>query len=177
MMIESESARLLLWVMAETGGDTMHIVSVDANVDPAWQHLDEAAVIVLIEHLEHRRLVTTYRTFASGVACRITSAGVAEASRLARRRDHPRYRFDFAADSLVAAAMEDYPRARVSLATFVGTRHMWLYDYVLEIDEVLRAVAYLEENQIAAVERGPSQAQAITLTPSASSADVKNQYL
>ncbi|MFD7980856.1 hypothetical protein [Streptomyces sp. NPDC059071] len=164
MRIDSESARLLLWVSARAGRDSLHIVGVDAQADPDWQHVSETDVITLIEQLQHRGLVTTQGCFASGTACRITPAGVAEADRLAKERDSPRHRFDFAADALIAAAMDDYPRGRVELGTFVGTWRMWFYDYVLDLDEVVRAVNYLEDNQLVTVERGASQPQAITLT-------------
>ncbi|MFF5917288.1 hypothetical protein ACFY8C_02915 [Streptomyces flavochromogenes] len=165
MTIEDESARLLLWVNARTGGDSGHIVDLDAKTDPDWQHLSDADVIMLIEQLEHGGLVTTRGAFASGTACRITPVGVAESDRLVRERDSPRGRFDFAANSLVAAAMEDYPQVRVELGTFVGTRRMWFYDSVLDLDEVLRAVRYLEDNQLAIVEGWPAQPRAIILTP------------
>ncbi|HEY9373083.1 hypothetical protein [Streptomyces sp.] len=164
MTTENDAARLLLWINAQSEGDILCAVSAADRYDAEWYHFSEARVIMLIEHLANRGLVDNRGTSASGLECRITPAGVIEAERLSDVRDNPRRRFDFAADALVAAAMELYPRARVELGTFVGTRHMWFYDRVLELDEVQRAVDHLEKAGLAMVERSPVQAQAVTLT-------------
>ncbi|MFF3460470.1 hypothetical protein ACFYXH_40570 [Streptomyces sp. NPDC002730] len=164
MTIENDAARLLLWLNKQTRGDTYLIVDVDVEDEPEVQDISEERAITLIEHLRNRGWVITHNTFASGTTCRITSSGVAAAERFAQERDDPRRKFDFAADSLIAAAMKFYPAARIELMTFVGTKHMWFYDYVLELDEVQRAADYLEEKRLATVERRDSQAQAIILT-------------
>ncbi|NUK50126.1 hypothetical protein HRW14_07405 [Streptomyces lunaelactis] len=163
MTIETEAARLLLTLNIRTGGDTMYIWN--AAGDPDWRHVDDERIATLIEYLNERRLADNYRTFASGTACRITAAGVAQAEKYAEERDDPRRRFDFAADSLIRAAMKEYPRTRIELGTFVGTEHMWFYDRVLELAEVQRAVDFLEQKSLVSVERSAVQALAISLTP------------
>ncbi|MFD7961342.1 hypothetical protein ACFV5J_11125 [Streptomyces zaomyceticus] len=161
----AEASRLLLWLNAQTAGDIDVIVDVDVEGEPDWQHVSEPQVVALLQDLQHRGLVNTHRTFASGTATRITPAGIAAAERYAQERDSPARRFDYAANWLVSAAMDNYPSTRVKVSALVGSRRMWFYDRVLELDEVDRAITYLEQNSLASVERTAAQAVTFSLTP------------
>lgn len=165
MSIADESTRFLLWLNMKTGGDTMHLVEVNVSSDPDWQHISENRVITIIEHLGNRGLVNNHMAMASGTSTRITAAGVAAAERYASERDNPALRFEFAANALVQAAMDNYPTTRVDLLTFVASTRAWFYDSVLELEEVERGVTYLEESGMVSAERTAAHAVAFSLTP------------
>ncbi|WP_371605029.1 hypothetical protein OG345_42180 (plasmid) [Streptomyces sp. NBC_01220] len=162
MTMDMDSARLLLGLNDKAGGD------VDALVDLwdiPWHGLSETEIIALVQVLEQDGLVNCHRASASGTTTRITGPGVIKAKELARRRDSPAHRLDFAADTLIKAAMEAYPGTRVELQMFVGSRGLWFYDYVLELSEVDRAIQYLEGNSLVEVEHGTGTPVAFRLTP------------
>lgn len=164
MTIENEASLLLIWLNQTAGSSTQAIVDVDE--EPDWHALGDDRLVTLIDYLKAAGMVSNINTLASGTACYLTSRGVAEAERLVQARDNPRTRFDLAADRLIDAAMENYPTSRLELTAFIFSPNMHVLDSVLAVDELLRAVAYLEECNLVTVEPGDRRAppRAITLT-------------
>ncbi|RPF44733.1 hypothetical protein EDD96_1271 [Streptomyces sp. Ag109_G2-6] len=160
MTIEIETDLLLVWLRAESGGDTQALV----DAEPFWHPVGDARLVTLIDYLKAVGMVHNTELYASGTACSLTARGLAVADRLIAERDNPRMRFDRALNGLVAAGMDNYPSGRVEAIDFLLSKHMAVLDEILEVAEVFRAVEYLEANKILTVDQTPQTIRAFTLT-------------
>ncbi|MDX3772458.1 MULTISPECIES: hypothetical protein [unclassified Streptomyces] len=165
MTTNNDAARLLLWFLRESGGSTLAIK--DPAESAEWQEMGDERVIVLLGILEDAGyLVQLPSMSACGTQASMTARGVSEAERLARVRDSPMERIEFAAVGLIEAAMQTYPECQLSLESFILSDRMFFLGTVLELDAVLRAVALLQKHKLVTVHDGDrgTPPQGITLT-------------
>ncbi|MFE9138049.1 hypothetical protein [Streptomyces sp. NPDC007355] len=131
---------------------------------PEWQCVTSDRIEAQLGALQSHDLLT-FHPFAGGAAVQITSAGISKAAQYTRDRTSPIRRLDFAANSLVSAAMDNYPRPRIDIQEFLDSSRTWFYDRALDPAEVGHAVEHLEQSGLARVERTATEHPvALTLT-------------
>ncbi|MFJ3205083.1 hypothetical protein [Streptomyces sp. NPDC086989] len=162
MDTERDSALLLLAMYQQANGSTQEYIEVDQV--PGWGELGDDRLITLTGHLRDAHMVEMLEV-PSGMTCRITSQGVIKAEQLLRDRDRPVIRYDMALNGLIAATTDEFPKHRLEVQQFLLSGNARVLDTVLTIDEISRAIEFLEEEKLVTVERDDGGPIAITLTP------------
>ncbi|WP_406373533.1 hypothetical protein OG788_24905 [Streptomyces sp. NBC_00647] len=149
--MEANTALLAVWLLQQTDGDTTRYESPDGFAQE--RDLPSGRLRGVLVYAQQHHWVEVLDTL-SGTSVRLTVAGVEMAEELLRLRSSRRVRFDYLTSALVSVAMDTYPMCRLRVEDFLISPASWLHGDSLTVDEVLRAVEYLREKGLAAIDYG-----------------------